>query len=166
MEYRDIRSPWVKSISRTSRFYRFLYFSRDPNLLHDDLICVGNRFFEGSACKGQPGMATANPLVGVATRSGSSTTGTNGCGQAARACCPRRDRKGQPLAARSQVVAARCKAARGNAHVRRRRQPARYGLKAAAPAHADGVQRRHLRRATVATAVQMGARRGLEHPFK
>ncbi|RWW26716.1 hypothetical protein GW17_00008882, partial [Ensete ventricosum] len=46
------------------------------------------------------------------------------------------------------------------------RQPARCRPMAAAPvagaaAHVDCVQRRHLRRAAVATAVQMGARRGL-----
>ncbi|RRT38333.1 hypothetical protein B296_00040083, partial [Ensete ventricosum] len=48
------------------------------------------------------------------------------------------------------------------------RQPVRCFLKAAAPAvgataHSDGVQRCYLRRAA---AVQMGARRGLGHPFK
>ncbi|RRT35558.1 hypothetical protein B296_00015098 [Ensete ventricosum] len=48
------------------------------------------------------------------------------------------------------------------------RQPVRCCPKAAVPvagaaAHADGVQHRHLRRAT---AVQMGVRRGLGHPFK
>ncbi|RWV89217.1 hypothetical protein GW17_00048641, partial [Ensete ventricosum] len=83
--------------------------------------------------------------------------------------CPQPGRKGQPPAARPQGAAARCKAIRGNlaaraaackgnrsyrgnARARRHRLPARYRLRAAAPAtgataHVDGVQRRCLRRA-------------------
>ncbi|RWV90261.1 hypothetical protein GW17_00047551, partial [Ensete ventricosum] len=37
---------YVNSISHTSRFFDFCGFSRDPNLLHDDLICMGNQFFQ------------------------------------------------------------------------------------------------------------------------
>ncbi|RZR75443.1 hypothetical protein BHM03_00057963 [Ensete ventricosum] len=51
------------------------------------------------------------------------------------------------------------------------RQPVRCSPKVATPAvgvaaHADGVQRRHLCKAVVAAAAQIGARRGLGHPFK
>ncbi|RRT32235.1 hypothetical protein B296_00053287 [Ensete ventricosum] len=90
-----------------------------------------------------------------------------------RACCPLRDSKRQSPATRPQVAAAHCKAARGSPATAGRsdRQPSRCRPKAAAPtagaaAHADGVQRRHLRRAVTAITTQMGARRGLGHPFK
>ncbi|RWV90059.1 hypothetical protein GW17_00047768 [Ensete ventricosum] len=63
-------------------------------------------------------MATVSPLTGAATRKGSSPAGTIGCGQATRACCPRRDCKGQSPAARPLVAAARCKASRGSPTVK------------------------------------------------
>ncbi|RWW39800.1 hypothetical protein BHE74_00054832 [Ensete ventricosum] len=68
-------------------------------------------------CKGWPA-AAKDPLQGAATRRGNSPAGTIGCGQAARACCPWRDRKGQLLVAMPQVVAARCKASRGSPEAR------------------------------------------------
>ncbi|RWV87113.1 hypothetical protein GW17_00050930 [Ensete ventricosum] len=74
-------------------------------------------------------------------------------------------------APRSGLSPARAAASRGSARTRRRRQPLRCRPKVAAPlvgavAHADGVQRRHLCRAATAAVTQMGARRGLGHPFK
>ncbi|RWW20859.1 hypothetical protein GW17_00015012 [Ensete ventricosum] len=65
---------------------------------------------------------------------------------------------------------ARAAASSGSASARRCHQPARCRPKAAMPiagaaTHVDDVQCRHLRR-VVATAAQMGARRGLGHSFK
>ncbi|RWV79627.1 hypothetical protein GW17_00059208 [Ensete ventricosum] len=88
----------VMRLNRVESFYAFLLCFR----------------IEGSPCKGQPGMATASPLAGVAghlerggrlrpsplqgaaTNSGSSPAGTNGCGQAAGGGCLLQGRKGQP----------------------------------------------------------------------
>ncbi|RRT33947.1 hypothetical protein B296_00042084 [Ensete ventricosum] len=71
-----------------------------------------------------------------------------------------------PTAARGSPTArvAACKgglSCRGSACARRHRPPIRCRSRAAAPvagaaAHADGVQRRHLRRVAVATIVQLG----------
>ncbi|RWV99923.1 hypothetical protein GW17_00037143 [Ensete ventricosum] len=93
-------------------------------------------------------------------------------GATARGSHPRPGRKWQLPAARPQGAAPRpglppARVATG----RTGRQPVRCSPKVATPAagaaaHADGVQRRHLRRVATAAAAQMGARRGLGHPFK
>ncbi|RWV93449.1 hypothetical protein GW17_00044092, partial [Ensete ventricosum] len=95
-------------------------------------------------------------------------------GQAAGGGCPLQGRKGQPRGQGCRLQGqsmAGATASRGSARVRRRRQPARSRPKAAAPAvgaaaHADDMQRRHLRRVAATAVVQMGARRGLGRPFR
>ncbi|RWV82706.1 hypothetical protein GW17_00055771 [Ensete ventricosum] len=97
-------------LNRVESFYAFLLRFRS----------------EGSPCKGQPGMATTSPLdgavghlqggdrlqprppcKGAATRKGSSSAGTTGCGQPVRGCRQWPGHKGLLLAARPQGAAAR-----------------------------------------------------------
>ncbi|RRT70387.1 hypothetical protein B296_00015178 [Ensete ventricosum] len=122
------------------------------------------------------GRLRPGPLQWAATRNGGSPTGTNGFGQVARAYC-----KGQPPMARPQVTTTHYKAARGSPAARvvackgdrwQEQSPAHEVPPEGSNAcrrggcHADGMQHRHLRRAVVAVATQIGARRGLGHPFK
>ncbi|RZS28838.1 hypothetical protein BHM03_00062490 [Ensete ventricosum] len=99
---------------------------------------------------------------------GSSPAGMTGCGQATGGGCPLQGCKGQPrgqgccLQGRPLAGVA---ASKGSARTRRCLQPTRWRSKAVAPvvraaAHADSVQRRHLRRAATTATTQMGARRG------
>ncbi|RWV82967.1 hypothetical protein GW17_00055490, partial [Ensete ventricosum] len=98
----------------------------------------------------------AQPPVGMA----------GACGRRQR---PQLGHKGQPPAARPEWAAARCEARKGNpmakatackgdrscrgsARARWHRPPARCRPRAAAPAHADSVQRRRLQRAMTAMA--------------
>ncbi|RWW01488.1 hypothetical protein GW17_00035471 [Ensete ventricosum] len=126
--------------------------------------CRGAAGCRQAPCKGRP------PAVAAASRARTIAAS----GEAARACCPRRDHKGQPRGQGCRLqgpLLPGATASKGSARAMRRPQHARCRPKAVAPAagatgHADGVQRRHLRRAAAAAEVQMGARRGLGHPFK
>ncbi|RRT42756.1 hypothetical protein B296_00035281 [Ensete ventricosum] len=48
-------------------FYRCLLLSHDSNLLYDDLVCMGNQFFEGSEDRGWPATAKLQQVL-AATR--------------------------------------------------------------------------------------------------
>ncbi|RWW67737.1 hypothetical protein BHE74_00024796 [Ensete ventricosum] len=82
----------------------------------------GVRLQPRTPCKGAAGCGQApskgRPLArAVAPRARPAAANPQGAvasGQAARACCPRCNRKGQPPTAKPQVVAARCKATRGS----------------------------------------------------
>ncbi|RRT72282.1 hypothetical protein B296_00022568 [Ensete ventricosum] len=53
-------------------FYRCLHFSRDPNLLHDDMICVENRFLvtvSPQRCT-RKGLPAVRPQGAAASRGG------------------------------------------------------------------------------------------------
>ncbi|RWW52786.1 hypothetical protein BHE74_00040779 [Ensete ventricosum] len=72
--------------------------------------CKGVADYGQAPYKGRP------PVVATAPRARTATTNPQGAaasGQAARACCPRRDRKGQPPTVRPQVAAARWRPGRG-----------------------------------------------------
>ncbi|RWV80657.1 hypothetical protein GW17_00058033 [Ensete ventricosum] len=117
----------VMRLNHVESFYAFLlYFRNEGSPCKGQLAMAMASPLAGAAGYGQPpckgGQLWSGPLIGAATRSGSSPAGTNGCGQAAGGGYRCKAARGNPAAR-----AATCKGGHWQERSPARAAPARGG---------------------------------------